>query len=105
MLLAGAAPGQQEDLPEVFSEVIDVRVVNIEIVASTGGVPMINAHRDAALARVVADTRSYYWLGFEPQRREDDDLQLRRRKHSYVITVHDPLTGTNLTSTGEIGPN
>ena len=32
---------------------------------STGGVPMINAHRDAALARVVADTRSYYWLGFE----------------------------------------
>ena len=34
MLLAGAAPGQQEDLPEVFSEVIDVRVVNIEIVAT-----------------------------------------------------------------------
>ena len=202
---------------------------------STGGVPLVNAHRNAALARVVADTRSYYWLGFEPQRREDDafheivvrpvgrtdlevrtregyidmsrdheldmtakaallfgdppealplevrfsaplraglrkmsvpvqvaipldeiqllpvadewlnvvevrvtamdasgnraevsfervpiagprepqpgdifyyetDLQLRRRKHSYVITVHDPLTGTNLTSTGEIGP-
>jgi len=203
---------------------------------STGGVPLMNARRDVALASVVADTRSYYWLGFEPQRREDNrfheivvlpkgrpdlevrtregyvdmsrdreldmtakaallfgdppealplvvrfsepvrvgrrkisvpvevaipldeiqllpvagewlsvvevrvtamdeggnrsevsfekvpiagssepqpgqifyyqtDLQLRRREHSYVITVHDPLTGTNLTSTGTIGPN
>ncbi|MDE2923757.1 MAG: VWA domain-containing protein [Acidobacteriota bacterium] len=202
---------------------------------STGGVPLVNFRRDVALASVVADTRSYYWLGFEPRRREDDrfhqiavrlagradlnararegyvdmsrdheldmtakaallfgnppdalplevhfskpvrtglrkmavnvevaipldeiqllpmagewlsvvevrvtamdeggnrsevsfekvpitgleepqpgqffyyetDLQLRRREHSYVITVHDPLTGTNLTSTGKVGP-
>ena len=41
---------------------------------STGGVPMINSGRDTALADVVADTRSYYWLGFEPQRREDDEV-------------------------------
>ncbi len=39
---------------------------------STGGVPMINAERDAALAAAVADTRSYYWLGFEPRRRDDE---------------------------------
>ncbi len=39
---------------------------------ATGGVPMINAERDAALALAVEDTRSYYWLGFEPSRREDD---------------------------------
>ena len=39
---------------------------------ATGGVPLINAERDAALARAVEDTRSYYWLGFEPSRREDD---------------------------------
>ena len=202
---------------------------------STGGVPLVNFRRDVALASVAADTRSYYWLGFEPQRREDNrfhqivvrlagradlnararegyvdmsrdheldmtakaallfgdppdalplevhfskpvragrrkmsvnvevaipldeiqllpvagewlsvveirvtamdeggnrsevsfekvpitgsqepqpgqifyyetDLQLRRREHSYVITVHDPLTGTNLTSTGKVGP-
>ena len=205
------------------------------LASSTGGVPLINARRDVALASVVADTRSYYWLGFEPQRREDNrfhqiavrlvgradldartregyvdmsrdheldmtakaallfgdppdalplqvhfsepvragrrkmsvhvevaipldeiqllpvagewlsvveirvtamdeggnrsevsfekvpitgsqepqpgqifyyetDLQLRRREHSYVITVHDPLTGTSLTSTGTVGP-
>ncbi len=205
------------------------------LAGSTGGVPLVNFRRDVALASVVADTRSYYWLGFEPRRREDDrfhqievrlagradlnartregyvdmsrdheldmtakaallfgdppdalplkvhfskpvragrrkmsvnvevaipldqiqllpvdgewlsvvevrvtamdeggnrsevsfekvpitgtqepqpgqlfyyetDLQLRRREHSYVITVHDPLTGTNLTSTGKVGP-
>ena len=39
---------------------------------ATGGVPLINAERDTALARAVEDTRSYYWLGFEPSRREDD---------------------------------
>ncbi|MCY3926745.1 MAG: VWA domain-containing protein [Acidobacteria bacterium] len=45
----------------------------LELLArSTGGVPMINSQRDTALAEAVADTRSYYWLGFEPQRREDD---------------------------------
>ena len=47
---------------------------------STGGLPMINSGRDTALADAVADTRSYYWLGFEPQRREDDvvhDIDVR----------------------------
>ncbi len=51
---------------------------------STGGVPMINARRDTALAEVVADTRSYYWLGFEPQRLEDDqahDIEVRLVGH------------------------
>ena len=40
----------------------------------TGGLPMINAFRDVALAEAAADTRSYYWLGFEPPRNEDDEL-------------------------------
>lgn len=38
----------------------------------TGGEAMINSQRDVAFERVVADTRSYYWLGFSPDRREDD---------------------------------
>ncbi|MCE2559768.1 MAG: hypothetical protein J4F98_14525 [Acidobacteria bacterium] len=33
-LLPVAALGQQEELPEVFSEVIDVRVVNVEVVVT-----------------------------------------------------------------------
>lgn len=40
----------------------------------TGGLPMINAFRDVALAEASADTRSYYWLGFEPPRNQDDTL-------------------------------
>jgi VWFA-related protein len=40
----------------------------------TGGLPMVNAFRDIALAEAVADTRHYYWLGFEPARKQDDEL-------------------------------
>ncbi|MFN7940823.1 MAG: VWA domain-containing protein [Thermoanaerobaculia bacterium] len=38
----------------------------------TGGRALINARRDEALARAVADTRSYYWIGFTPQWQGDD---------------------------------
>lgn len=43
-----------------------------QLARSTGGLPMINARRDAALARTFEDTRSWYWLGFQSPRREDD---------------------------------
>ena len=39
---------------------------------ATGGLAMPSSRRKEALARVAQDTRSYYWLGFEPSRREDD---------------------------------
>ena len=38
----------------------------------TGGRAMINSQRDEALELVEGDTRSYYWLGFTPQRTQDD---------------------------------
>ncbi len=44
------------------------------LASSTGGLSMVNAQRDTALVDAIADTRSYYWLGFEPQRREDDEV-------------------------------
>lgn len=60
----------------------------------TGGLPMINSFSKSALAETAADTRSYYWLGFEPPRNEDDrlhriavrlpghpDLRVRTREH------------------------
>ena len=40
----------------------------------TGGLPMINSFSNKALAETTEDTRSYYWLGFEPPRNEDDQL-------------------------------
>ncbi len=60
----------------------------------TGGLPMINSFSKKALAETAEDTRSYYWLGFEPPRNEDDrlhdiavrlprrsDLRVRTRDH------------------------
>ena len=44
----------------------------------TGGLPMINSFSNKALAETVEDTRSYYWLGFEPPRSEDDRLHAIR---------------------------
>ncbi len=38
----------------------------------TGGEAMINAQRLDALPRVASDTRTYYWLGFTPDRNRDD---------------------------------
>jgi len=40
----------------------------------TGGLPMINSFSNRALATTAEDMRSWYWLGFEPPRNEDDQL-------------------------------
>ena len=40
----------------------------------TGGLPMLDASRDRALAQASADTSTYYWLGFEAPRDQDDEL-------------------------------
>ena len=50
----------------------------------TGGLPMINSFSKKALAETAEDTRSYYWLGFEPPRNEDDrlhNLEVRLPRH------------------------
>ncbi len=64
------------------------------LAAETGGLPMINSFSKKALAETAEDVRSYYWLGFEPPRNEDDrlhdiavqlpghpDLRVRTREH------------------------
>ncbi|HVS65646.1 MAG TPA: VWA domain-containing protein [Thermoanaerobaculia bacterium] len=50
----------------------------------TGGEPLINAERLEALNRTSADTRSYYWLGFTPERQGDD------RRHRIEVRVKRP---------------
>ena len=50
----------------------------------TGGQALINARREQALARVTADTRSYYWIGFQPQWQGDD------KGHRVAIEVTRP---------------
>ena len=33
----------------------------------------------------------------------ETELELRRRKHTFVVAVYDPLTGAILTASGEVG--
>ena len=42
------------------------------LAAETGGKALINGRRLSALPEVAADTRSYYWIGFTPDRSFDD---------------------------------
>ena len=67
-----AAAGGRENPLRGRERQYQLRSTLQQLAAPTGGVPMLAAQRDTALSRVIADTRSYYWLGFEPQRREDD---------------------------------
>ncbi|MEM8933108.1 MAG: VWA domain-containing protein [Acidobacteriota bacterium] len=55
----------------------------LALAQSTGGEAYLNQSRLGALEQVVADTRSYYWLGFTPTWRGDDsehrvDVRLNR---------------------------
>jgi VWFA-related protein len=54
------------------------------IARETGGEALINAQRLDALERTAADTRSYYWLGFTPERQGDD------RRHRIEVRVTRP---------------
>ena len=50
----------------------------------TGGKALINELRTEPFATVAADTRSYYWLGFSPQRQGDD------QRHQVKVEVRRP---------------
>jgi VWFA-related protein len=52
--------------------------------AETGGEALLNSARLDPLERAIADTRSYYWLGFSPDRQGDD------RRHSIEVRVKRP---------------
>ena len=53
------------------------------IARETGGEALINSRRVEAFSSTVADTRSYYWLGFAPSREWDD------KRHDIRVKVGD----------------
>ena len=76
----------------------------------TGARAMLDSYRDRALSETIADTRSYYWLGFEAPGTEDDQLhrikvrlpdhsalRVRARKH-YRATSRDTELSMRLES-------
>jgi VWFA-related protein len=54
------------------------------LAVQTGGKALINAKAEEPFAAAVADTRSYYWLGFTPDRRGDD------RSHAIEVSLREP---------------
>ncbi len=64
----GGRPDEPED-PQRWRDVLRY------LADETGGLPMISFLSNKALAETSEDTRSYYWLGFEPPRAEDDALR------------------------------
>ena len=50
----------------------------------TGGKAMFNEHRITAFDEVVSDTRSFYWLGFSPERGWDD------KRHEVKVALKEP---------------
>jgi VWFA-related protein len=50
----------------------------------TGGRALTNALSEEPFAAAVADTRSYYWLGFTPDRQGDD------RSHAIKVSLDEP---------------
>ena len=81
----------------------------------TGARAMLNSYRDRALSETVADTRSYYWLGFEAPGTEEDQLhrikvrlpshrglRVRNRKH-YRDTSRDTELSMRLESSLLLG--
>lgn len=58
------------------------------LAAETGGLAFINQARQAAFDRAVSDTRSYYWLGFTPDRDRDDrrhDVEVALRQSGFRV--------------------
>ena len=67
-----------------FLRETDVHATLDYLARETGGRAMINAQRVEAFERVVDDTRSYYWLGFTPERDWDD------RRHDVEVRTGNP---------------
>ncbi|MEM6793632.1 MAG: VWA domain-containing protein [Acidobacteriota bacterium] len=94
------------DVPGVFNRAVDISDPTLEIAErrredaafreqesefsllslanQTGGRAFIDGARDSAFERVVADTRSYYWIGFTPNWQGDDtdheiEVDVKRR--------------------------
>lgn len=74
-----ATGGLRPDNPEIAQEAALWFLAH-----ETGGKPMINFYRKVALAETAVDTRSFYWLGFNPSGGDDDalhDIEVRLPRH------------------------
>lgn len=81
--------GEGQVTPATFTDTGNLREQELQgslefIAKETGGKPMMNSNRMAVLERASADTRSYYWLGFTPAWKGND------QRHSVKVEVLRP---------------
>ena len=82
-------PGSADQAAPALHPGIDLREQSLHytlalLAEPTGGKPLLNSARLAALEDVSVDTRSYYWLGFAADRQFDE------REHEVRIEVTKP---------------
>lgn len=77
-------PQEQLGFDRSFVRESGVQATLQYLARETGGKALINAQREEVFERVEADTRSYYWLGFSPQRDWDDE------RHSLAVELSNP---------------
>jgi len=85
----GVAPGPDDarnDAPVALNSGRKFEVQqSLEFLAKeTGGRALLNSKRTDAFATAAADTNSYYWLGFTPDRKRDD------KRHDIKVEVRRP---------------
>jgi VWFA-related protein len=80
----GEAPGPTDPSGTPFTREHDVHRALRFIAEQTGGRAMINAVGRRPLEVTAEDTRSYYWIGFRPQRKGDD------RRREVRVTLANP---------------
>lgn len=68
-----SAEDPRESGPPLLSEHASHSTL-LHLASRTGGKALLNELRDEALRLTIADTRSYYWLGFTPAWERDDDV-------------------------------
>jgi VWFA-related protein len=74
-----------------------------ELARATGGEAMINATRLDALDRAIADTRSFYWLGFTPSWQGNDRhhaIQVEMRQRGLEVRAREGFR--DLSRTAEV---
>lgn len=67
----------------------------LEVAHQTGGEAYLDGARDQAFGRAVADTRTYYWLGFSPTWQENDirhEVRLKTRTKGQKVRARRSFT-------------
>jgi VWFA-related protein len=83
----GVAPSSTASSTSLGSSTLREREIedSLDYIAKeTGGRPLVNGLREAAFEQAAGDTRSYYWLGFTPNRQRND------KRHVVRVEVRRP---------------